>query len=192
MPPPVAGPSGESGPAADGGDQPLAELAGLGAAAREEWRADEEEWGRAAVEQWTHGRGLLDVARELMHRGDAVAVVAGDTTFTGTITYVGSDVLQVHTGGGLVDVHTATPVVLRVVTRARAGGRRPGAAPSTFRARLLERESDAGDVVVGSMLLRDELKGRLRVGADHVVVRDDGGPETYVPMAWISWVASAG
>ncbi len=139
-----------------------------------------------------------------MHRGDRVAVTAGATTFTGTVTHVGLDVLRVGTPGGTTDVNLAAvttgtgerrrarlpaPVVLRVIERARAGGRRASGGAETFRARLLEHEADSLAVVVGSFLLDEELRGTLTVGHDQVCVADRDGRETYVPVGWVSWVA---
>jgi len=181
----------------------------LGAAAgsmREAWRVEEEEWSRAAAAQWAHGRTLVDIARELMHRGDTVAVTAGGATFTGEVTDVGLDVLRLRTAAGPVDVQLGAvttgsgehrhvrlpaPVVLRVIARARSGGRRAGGGPETFRARLLEHEADAAEVVIGSTLLGEELWGMLTVGRDQLLVSDRDGSETYLPLAWISWVRRA-
>jgi hypothetical protein len=78
--------------------------------------------------------------------------------------------------------------VLRVLERARSGGR-AGAGPDTFRAGLLEYESDAIEVVVGSLLLEDELRGTLTVGRDQLRVCDREGGEAYLPLSWVSWVA---
>ncbi|MGQ0805151.1 MAG: hypothetical protein ACT4PI_14975 [Actinomycetota bacterium] len=179
------------------------DLAATAGRLRDEWRAEEEEWSRAAAAQWTHGRRLVEIARELMHRGDGVAVTAARATFTGEVTHVGVDLLRVRTAGGSVDVHLAVltagggggrhvrlpaPVVLRVVERARSGGRRAGAGADSFRACLLEHEADAADVVVGTSLLEDDLRGTLAVGRDQLRVCDRDGGETYVPLAWVSWV----
>jgi hypothetical protein len=177
----------------------------LGAAAgrmRDEWRADEEEWTRAAASQWTHGRRLLDIAQELMHRGDTVALKAASTTFTGAVIHVGVDYLRMQTAGGSVDVHLAAvttgaagrhirltaPVLIRVLERVRAGGRSAGAGPDSFRACLLEHETEAIEVVVGSALLDDEARGTVTVGRDHLCLRDHDGGEAYLPLAWTSWV----
>lgn len=183
----------------DTGGSDLAVTAGR---LRDEWRTEEEEWSRAAAVQWTHGRRLVDIARELMHRGDVVAVTAGRATFTGEVTNVGVDLLRVRTAGGSVDVHLAAltaggdagrhvrlsaPVVLRVVERARSGGR-AGAGADSFRACLLEHEADVADVVVGTSLLEDDLRGTLAVGRDQLRVCDRDGGETYVPLAWVAWV----
>jgi hypothetical protein len=113
---------------------------GLSAGAlREQWRLEEEEYARAAEQQWAHDRTLLDVARELMHRGDTVAIEMADTMFTGIVVAVGGDYLQLLTSGGPVDVCIGgTPLVLRVLERASAGGCRVIPGSQTFRARLLE------------------------------------------------------
>ncbi|MFN8028661.1 MAG: hypothetical protein U0W40_20585 [Acidimicrobiia bacterium] len=41
---------------------------------RREWRADEEEWSRAALEHFVTQRTLTDVLRDLMYQGDAVVL----------------------------------------------------------------------------------------------------------------------
>ena len=189
-----------------GGDPLGPDALDLGATAgrlRDEWRAEEEEWSRAAAAQWMHGRRLVDIARELMHRGDTVSVTTGRSAFTGQVTHVGTDVLRLRTAGRPVDVHLAAltaggdggrhvrlpaPVVLRVVERARSGGRRAGAGAESFRACLLGHEAEAAEVVVGSMLLEDEMRGRLTVGRDQVKVCGRDGGETYLPLAWVAWV----
>jgi hypothetical protein len=173
---------------------PEHDLSAAAAALRAAWRADEEEWIRGAVAHWEHRRTLVDVARDCMHRGDTVAVLVGGATFTGTLSAAGDDLLQVLTPSGHVDIqlHASlpSPVVLRVVTRAHAGGRRGDPNASTFRARLLEREADGDEVVVGSLLLAEALGGTLSVGADQVGVRDGDGSPTYLPIAWVGWITT--
>jgi hypothetical protein len=188
------------------GDPLRTDAPDLGATAgrlRDEWRTEEEEWSRAAAAQWRHGRRLVDIARELMHRGDTVSVTTGRSAFTGQVTHVGTDVLRLLTAGRPVDVHLAAltvggdgsrhvrlpaPVVLRVVARARSGGRRAGAGGDSFRACLLEHEAEATEVVVGSVLLEDEMRGTLTVGRDQLQICGRDGGELYAPLAWISWV----
>jgi hypothetical protein len=157
------------------GPDPL-EHSGIGdsaAAARAEWRADEDEWTRAAVEQWHHGRTLLDVVRDSMHRGDVVALGIGASTATGTICSVGDDFVSVASTAGRVDVRAdpTTPLVLRIVERARRGGTR-GEPCTTFRARLLELEASTTEVEV-TTATGDAPRGRLVVGRDHVAVGDE-------------------
>jgi hypothetical protein len=175
------------------------DLAPTGAAMRAEWRDEEEEWMRAAAQHWAHGRSLHDVARDFMHRGDTIEAVAAGRSFTGRVDFVGDDFVELRTPTRRVEVRTVfadgrgdalAPLVLRVVEKARAGGHRGVPGASTMRARLLEREAGARPAVLGSMLLADEVRGHVGVGRDHVTVRSDG-PDTVVPLAWVSWVTSA-
>ncbi|MCU1456498.1 MAG: hypothetical protein JWL73_590 [Actinomycetia bacterium] len=179
------------------------DLAATAAAMREQWREDEEDLGRDAAEAWGHGRTLVEELVGHMHRGDTLAFDVAGHTFTGPLAYVGSDYATVTTVGGSVDVRTMisipfgpgarrrlgipAPLVVRTVERARAGGLRPEPASPSLRARLYELEMDAESVAIGSMLLADEVRGRLRCAADHVTVTGDG-IETTVPIAWIAYL----
>jgi hypothetical protein len=176
------------------GDSQLESAAG---AAREERRVEEEEYAREAARQWARHRDLLDVARELQHRGDTVAIDVGETSFRGVVAAVGRDYVQLATPAGRVDVPVVTaagalPLLIRVVERARRGGRRAEPGAQTFRARLLEYDADEVDALVGSAVSRDDLRGRLTVGRDHVVLRDRDSGETYVPLGSIAWVRALG
>ncbi|MFN8037535.1 MAG: hypothetical protein U0V73_16570 [Acidimicrobiia bacterium] len=177
------------------------DLAAAGAAMRAEWREDEELYAAEALAQWQHGRRLADVFTELMHRGDTVAITLAHWTFTGVVVGTGDDLVTLRTGAGRVDVHTAlparvagdrhalvpAPVVVRVVERATAGGiRQPERL--TFRARLHELVTDRAPLALGCASTADELRGLVTVGRDHVHVRGDDGAETYLPLAWVSWV----
>jgi len=172
------------------------DLESVFAVAREEQRAEEEEYTRAAARQWARHRDLIDVARELQHRGDMVSVRVGESVFVGVIDAVGRDYLQLRTDGGRVDIplvrpnreHGALPLLIRVIRRARAGGRRAEPGASTFRARLLEYDGEEIDAVIGAVVLREELRGRLVVGRDHVVVHDRDGGQTYLPLGYVAWV----
>jgi hypothetical protein len=173
------------------------ERAGLGdagAAVRAEWRADEEEWTRAAVERWRHERSLLDVILECMHRGDTIALRLGHITFTGRVQAIGDDLVALAAPDGRVDlrVDDHVPLVARVVERARTGGTRGGAV-TTFRARLLELEMDELDVEIGTPLAGgDVVCGQLTVGRDHVIVHErdhtDTGTGTVIALAAVAWV----
>jgi hypothetical protein len=152
------------------------ERSGIGdaaAAARAEWRTEEDEWRRAAVEQWHHGRTLLDVVRDCMHRGDTVSVRIGTVTVTGTVCAVGDDVVSVAAPDGRADflADARTPLLVRVVERAPRGGTR-GEPCTTFRARLLELEASE-EVVEIATASGDAARGRLVVGRDHLVADDD-------------------
>jgi hypothetical protein len=159
-------------------------------AAREERRSEEEEYTRAAARQWARHRDLLDVARELQHRGDTASIQLRDMVFVGTVDAVGRDYLQLRTDGGRVDISLVAPrpLLIRVVERAREGGRRAEPGARTFRARLLEYDGEEVDVVVGSDTLREEIRGRLVVGRDHVIVRDRDGADSYLALSCVAWV----
>ena len=165
-------------------------------AAREARRVEEEEYTRAALRQWARHRDLLDVIRELQHRGDTISVQTGDIVFLGVIDAVGRDYVQLRTDTGRVDIRiaasandrTPAPVLVRVVSRARRGGRRADADAPSLRARLLEYDADEVEAILGAPAVADELRGCLVVGRDHVVVRGHDGGETYVPLGCVSWV----
>jgi len=149
--------------------------AGLRAAAadaREEWRADEQHWSAAALEQWRHTRTLLDLARDHLHRGDTIAFrwPGATVAVTGRVIGVSDDAVAVATFAGRVDVALAPGTVISwsEVDSATRGGSR-GIAPLTFRARLLELESLTCEVDVAH-LDGEVVRGVLRVGRDHVQV----------------------
>jgi hypothetical protein len=177
-------------------DNAFDDLEPIFGAAREERRAEEEEYTRAAARQWARHRDLLDVVRELQHRGDTISLEAGDIVFVGLIDAIGRDYVQLRTEGGRVDIRLASsatdrtpaPVLVRVVSRARHGGRRAEADAPSFRARLLEYDGDEVEAVVGAPTVGAELRGCLVVGHDHVVVRDREGAQTYVPLGCVAWV----
>jgi hypothetical protein len=155
------------------------------AAARAEWRAEEAQWSSAALELWEHGRGLADIARESMHRGDRVSVVFATVVWSGVVIAVGNDVLRVDAGASAVDVRLAVdaPFVLR--TRAvRRGGCRGDGTVTTFAARL--RELDGTRACIG--LSSGSLEGTLRVGREQVRLADGDGGAAYVPTGSVWWV----
>ena len=165
-------------------------LDATGSDLREQWRLEEEEYTRAAEQHWSHRRTMRDIATELMHRGDTVAMTIATVTFTGAVVAVGNDYLQLATSSGIVDVRvTDVPTAVRVVERRPVGGCRIAPGSPTFRARLLEREIEGGEVVVGSWCSAEHHRGAIRVGRDQVRIT---GTETdaYLAMSWIAWVRS--
>ncbi|MDQ1430882.1 MAG: hypothetical protein QOF40_1484 [Actinomycetota bacterium] len=158
------------------------------AALRAEWRADELEWTRAALERWEHDRTLADVLRACMHRGDTVALELPGCTFTGVVAAVAVDLVRLATTEGSVDAQLAPTgaFVLRVVEPARAGGQRGDETIASFRARLLQLEGAM--TRVGLSARADELTGRLCVGRDQLGVIDRDGVRRYVPIASVAWV----
>jgi hypothetical protein len=173
------------------GDSDLEAAAG---AAREDRRAEEDEYAHAAARQWARHRDLLDITRELQHRGDTVAMHVGERSFRGVIDAVGADYVQLRTPAGRVDIalvvsheRTPVPLVIRVGERARDGGRRAEPVARTFRARLLEYDGEEIDAVIGSPFLREALRGLLTIGRDHVAVHDADGNDTYLPLDHVAW-----
>jgi hypothetical protein len=180
-------------------DDAFDDLEPIFGAAREERRAEEEEYTRAAVRQWARHRNLVDVVREHQHRGDAISVQSGDIVFVGVVDAIGRDYVKLRTEGGSVDIRLASsspsdatpaPVLVRIVSRARRGGCRAEADAQSFRARLLEYEADEVEAVVGAPTFGAELHGCVVVGRDHIVVRDRDGGQTYVPLGCVAWVRS--
>jgi hypothetical protein len=155
------------------------------AALRAEWRAEEERWSRAALEQWEHGRTLADVARDSMHRGDTVTFAYPAVVWTGTLRAVGSDVARLDTGDTRVDLRLApdAPFVLRTRPR-RDDGCRGVATVTTFTARL--RKLDGTTACIGTS--RGEIEGTMRTGRDQVRITDGTDGAAYVPAASIWWV----
>jgi hypothetical protein len=160
----------------------------MAAALRAEWRAEEHEWTRAALERWEHDQTLADVLRACMHRGDTVAMEFRGHSFVGRVTAVGGDIAQLTAVDGSIDAQLGPHAAfgLRVVAPARDGGERGDQTVSTFRARLLQLE---GAVVHLAVSVRDEaLLGRLGVGRDQVSVVSRDGVRCYVPIGSVAWV----
>jgi hypothetical protein len=159
-------------------------------AVRAAWQADEEIWARAAWARWEHGRALVEVLRDCMHRGDTVAVRFPTCTFTGVLSAVGRDFARITTSAGGVDVRVdaTTPAVVRVVRQARGGGARGDDSVSTYVARLRQLE---GTTVRLGADAGDEVTGVLGLGRDHVSVTERDGVRAYVPMASVRWVRPA-
>jgi hypothetical protein len=175
----------------------LPDLGATGAAMREEWRAKQEAVTNDAAEQWRHSRTLLDLARDHMHRGDVVAVTVAGHEAIGEVVEVARDRIALlgdesRGTGRRVDVHLVDgmPLTLRVVQRARAGGR-SGARTATFRARLLELEASGGPVVLTTAMGGDPFTGILSVGADFVVIATTAGVETVIALGAVSSVGPA-
>jgi hypothetical protein len=157
--------------------------------ARALWRAEEARWSRAALEQWEHGRGLVDVLRDVMHRGDEVSFVFANVTWSGRLVAVGDDLARVDRGHDIVEIRLGpdAPFVLRTRVADGDGCRGDGTA-TTFAARL--RELDGTGVCIGACAGAhgELLEGALRIGRDQVRVVNRAGDRAYVPLASIWWV----
>lgn len=161
------------------------DLGATGAAMRAEWRAEQEAAARDAVEAWQHGRTLVDVLVDCMHRGDRVALDAAGHRVIGEVADVGPDVVSLMALSGRVDVHLApsVPLHVQVDERARYGGHRSDGSAPSFRARLLEWETSGEEVSLATLADAETFDGVLQVGADVVVVRTRLGAEHYLPLA---------
>jgi hypothetical protein len=156
------------------------------AVVRAEWRAEAEDWSRAALEHWEHGRELVDVLREGMHRGDAVTIAYPLVTWSGVLSAVGVDIARVDTGTSAVDVRVASdaPFVVRTRAGVHGEGTRGDLMVTTFTARL--RELDGTAVCIGTSV--GSLEGRLRIGRDQLRLTDHDGVRSYVPTGSVWWV----
>ncbi|MDP8977479.1 MAG: hypothetical protein M3N17_02665 [Actinomycetota bacterium] len=155
---------------------------------RAELRAEAEEYERLAALDLLRGRTLADVARELVGRGDIVAVTAGGRTFVGPVVHAAGDLACVRAAGEDVDVNLPATAAVRVVERRRSGGS-PGAGPDSFKARLFEHERAGVPAEVG--WAGERLLGVVRaVAVDHVVMDDDDGQRWHLAIARIAYVAS--
>jgi len=165
------------------------DVVALSASLRAEWQAEQAALTHEAAEEWLHGRTLVEIARECLHRGDRMRATVWSQQFSGEVLEVGTDLLALRTTSGRVDVHLhpAVPVVLQP-ERARRGGSRGVAATGSFRGALLAREA-SGAVVIGTTIAEHPFEGRLIVGRDHVCVVDGDRNESYVPIGSITFVA---
>jgi hypothetical protein len=173
-------------------------LGATGAAMRAEWRTEQEGVTDDAAEQWRHSRTLLDLARDLMHRGDHVTITVAGHLATGMIVEVASDRIAVlddsrRAASERTDVHVvdSVPLTFRVTQRARSGGR-SGTPAASFRARLLELEAAGEPVVITTTMDAVSFKGSLSVCADLVVIVTATGIETAITLASVASVSPAG
>lgn len=159
-------------------DDPLAGLARdpgfaeAGTLFRAERRAEAAEYEELAARDALRERSLGAVARDLLARGDLVAVSVQGRTFTGTLTHAATDLVCLRTPAGEdIDVRLGDQVALRVVESVRAGGSSPAADPASFAARLAEHEAAGTVLEFGTRAPDGGLVGRVvAVATDHVVV----------------------
>ncbi len=159
------------------------------AIARAEWRAEEEQWSRAALERWEHRRGLADVVRDCMHRGVTVTFGFPSHAWSGVVVAVGHDIACVDSGAARVDIRLRAdaPFVLRVRAGAHVGTGAASHDPgplTTFAARL--REVDGTALCIGTSA--GPLEGRLRIGVDQLRVTDVDDGVAYVPIDSVWWL----
>ncbi|MGH8898568.1 MAG: hypothetical protein ACRDZ4_16500 [Egibacteraceae bacterium] len=172
------------------GDDP--DLRRLAAEMTAELRAEAEEYERLAALDALRSRGLPEVALELLHRGDVVAVELARRSFVGTALYAAGDLLCLRTPTEDADIRMEAPLGLRVVERVRSGGLSRGVGSPSFKARLFEHEASGGEVVVGCRLSASgELTGRVHaVAVDHLVVEAVSGQRWYLSLRAVDYVAA--
>jgi hypothetical protein len=166
------------------------DLEEVAAAIRSEIRLEAEEAEREAALSAAMHRDVADVARELMAHGDTVAVDVGQRIFLGPILAVGIDVVTLDAGSRRVDVNLKCLQRMRVVTRAKSGGRRgtQGGSPS-FRARLLELQLSGEAIEAGIAGSDEPVIGPVAlVGSDHIAVGEEAGPEWFLPLTSLAFV----
>lgn len=170
-------------------DDDLGELArALRQGAGHEMRAEAEENENLTEVQRRRRQDLADVARAAMHRGDRLTLTVADLHLAHPVVSVGADYLVMESGDEVVDVRLDAAVIN--VEPRTAGGRSSHPESATFRARLAEHEylADVTEVVtIGGR----RVAGRIEVTAtDHVVVTDDTGVATFVPITAVAVVVS--
>lgn len=151
------------------------DLARTGAFVRAELRAEAEEYEALAAKDLARSRTLRDVALSWCHRGDTVEAVSASGRFVGRVVYAAGDLATMETATHVVDLWLRAPLAMRVVERARSGGRGTGRGASSFKARLAEHEASGVPVVVGTRVPPGELHGVLSaIAVDHLVLADQG------------------
>lgn len=155
---------------------------------RDARRAEASDWEREGARHLLRERLLADVAVELLHRGDVVAVTAGGRRFTGTVVHAAGDVVCLATAAGDVDLNLRVPLLVRVVDRVPAGGRSRSRVGDSFKARLFLHEASGARVEVGTIADSEPVSGAVAaVARDHVVV-EDRDVTAYVPLSAIAYV----
>lgn len=159
------------------------EIHRVSAAMDAELRAEQAEYEAMALLAELRARGLADVVRELMVRGDVVEVTLGEVSLSGTVSHTGEDFAVLGCQWGEVDLVLATLSGVRVLHRERRGVNPPSAGSRTFRARLTEHEIDQTAVVL-KQAGRD-LQGLIAaVATDHIVLQTGTGTQ-FIPLASI-------
>lgn len=168
------------------------QLARMSAQMDAEVRGEQAEYEAMALRAAWRARGLVDVAREWMLRGDTVEVRAGGQALAGTITAVGTDVLVLATPMRptiVVPLGGVLPLLRQVEARPEAS-QPEGAGPRTLVAWLSAAEM-AGERVVVVLDDGHQVEGLvLAVAADHVLLGSRQGrqavPTSRVTLAWPS------
>ncbi len=152
------------------------------------WEAEDVE---ADVEKGrVRKRSLGDVAAELMHHGDTVAVGSAQTELTGRFIYASGDLAVLQTGHAIASVNLAGPIYIKVTRRSPQGGVSSTTGGSgSFKARLAEFEQTGEPLRVIATGLAESIEARITIAAsDHVVVTNRDGIEWILPSTTIAMV----
>ncbi len=158
---------------------------------RAEHRAEQEEIEEATERAERAGRSLGEVVLEYLYRGDSIRVTVGQRSWTGVVVHVGSGMMTLRTAAEVaIDVTYGGVTSIRVVQRARAGGRtRTSKHPGELVARLRELESSGETVEIGGQALSTGIEGTIEVVArSHVEFRGQDGSEWIIPLSEIDIV----
>ncbi len=158
----------------------------------DEFRAEAEAEERAVAALRVRQRSLTDVAVELMHRGDHVALSIGETTVTGRLTHVASDLATLATASGAtLHVRLGTPIVISHHPGSR-GGRGRSRDPmgyESFLAGLRALSLSRARVRIETPGPAQGITGLISaVAVDHVLFQA-GNTEWFIPMdaVWGIW-----
>ena len=166
------------------------DLAGLGAAMRSEWAAEQHDATADAQEQWQRRQTLHDWLTDAMHAGDRLAVTIVDQRFTGVVEEIGEDLLGLRAMFGRIDLHLSPgiPMHIELAEHPTSGGHR-GNTDTTFAAALAARDPNA-DMSVGTPFHPEGIDGRLVAGRDFVISKARAGAVTVIPLAQVAWVCN--
>ncbi|CAN5199306.1 hypothetical protein BH20ACT8_BH20ACT8_00970 [soil metagenome] len=172
--------------------RPEEELAALDRRFADELRAEQAAYEELAATDRLRRRDLGDVALELVHRGDKVAVTIGAATYAGVLVHAAGDLACLRTAVADVDLNLSAGPLLRVVETVRSGGSPSRRGARSFKARLREHEALSSSVELGGAALPDGLRARVAaVATDHVLALDPAGATWIVPLVGLAYVAAS-
>jgi hypothetical protein len=167
-------------------------LRAVSAAAREEWRSDEEAAIADAASARHQGLSMRDWLCEAMARGDRLSIRCFQVRAAGAICEVDGDLLSLrNVGSGRIDLHLrdGLPYIIQLSEAAAA---EPAATPipsGGFRGRLLACENAGEEHSVWLLGEQECIDGRLQVGADTLTVESRLGSKLILPLSAVIAVA---
>jgi hypothetical protein len=166
------------------------DLAGVGAAMRSSWAAEQDDAAHDAQEQFQRRQTFREWLIAAMHAGDRLAVTIVDQRFTGVVEEVGDDLLALRAIFGRVDLHLAPgiPLHIELVDHPSSGGGR-GRTDGSFAEAVAARDPNA-DMSVGTAFHPEGLDGMIAAGSDFVTIKARAGAVTVVQLAQVAWVSA--